>query len=160
MLRLKMWAFTAIALSLVLGMLGGCDSSQTTPVPAAGTTPAATAASTVAPTAAPRTISGRISYAGSIQPTHQIVVVAVRQGEQAPAYSATVRQPGPYTLSNVTDATYQVTAFMDLGDDMGPPQPNEPTGAYDANGDGKPDEVIVKDGKAMTGIDIAIRDAR
>ncbi len=84
----------------------------------------------------------------------------MRTGEQAPAYSTVIRQPGPYTISNVTDSTYLLSAFMDLGDDMGAPQPNEPSGAYDQNGDGKGDEVAMKDGKGLTGIDITIRDPK
>src|SRR4030043_1058928 len=105
-----------------------------------------------------RTISGKISYTGPVNPTHQIVVVAGRVGEQDPAYSTVLQQPGTYTLSNVTDASYYVFAFMDLGDDMGPPEANEPNGYYDSNGDGQGDQVIMIDGKGLTNIDITLQD--
>jgi hypothetical protein len=108
----------------------------------------------------PRTISGKIIYNGKNQPIHQIIVVANRQGQQAPAYSTIIRQPGPYTLGNVADATYTITAFMDLADDMGPPGPNEPVGTYDTNGDGKSDLVTMKDGKGLAGIDVTLRDPK
>lgn len=144
-MKLKRRMLVSVAcLALLMMSLAGCGSSEKTATPT--------------PTPVPRTISGRISYEGNIQPTHQIIVVAGRQGEQNPAYSAVIRQPGLYTISNVTDATYTIFAFMDVGDDMGPPQPNEPAGYYDADGDGKGDVVVLKDGKPLTGIDITLRD--
>ncbi len=65
---------------------------------------------------------------------------------------------GPYTISNVADGNYLLVAFMDTGDDMGPPQPGEPLGWYDPGGDGSPDVVTVSGGAHLTGIDIILRD--
>ena len=142
-------------LALLMTALSGCaggkgaeDTGKQAPVPAAPPTPQA------------RTISGSVSYAGTINPTHQIVIVAGRVGEQSPAYSAVLKQPGTYTLSNVTDGSYTIFAFMDLGDDMGAPQTNEPSGSYDSNGDGQGDQVVMIDGKGLIQIDMVLRDPR
>ncbi len=67
-------------------------------------------------------------------------------------------KPGPYTLANVDDASYTVSAFIDLGDDMGAPKADEPQGSFDAGGDGTPDAVVIQGGKAATGVNITLRD--
>jgi len=104
-------------------------------------------------------ISGQISYTGRITVPHNIIVVAGRQGEQGPpAYAAVIPGPGPYTITNVADGAYMVAAFMDLGDDMGPPAPDEPFGWYDPSGDQQPDPVVVRGGVTATGIDIILHD--
>ncbi|MBI2847893.1 MAG: hypothetical protein HY662_01060 [Chloroflexi bacterium] len=148
-------AIVIVCLAVFMTALSGCaggkgtqDTGKPAPVPTAPLTPQA------------RTISGRISYAGTISPTHQIVIVAGRVGEQSPAYSTVLKQPGTYTISNLTDASYNIFAFMDLGDDMGAPLPNEPSGYYDSNGDGKGDQVIMIDGKGITQIDITLNDPK
>lgn len=144
-----------IACSVLLpGLLFACSGGtglSDTGTPASSQTP---------PSFATRTINGKISYNGTVQSIHQIVIVAVRIGEQSPAYSVVIAAAGDYTLKNVIDASYTISAFMDVGDDMGPPQTNEPAGYYDASGDGKGDEVIVKDGKGIGGIDVTLRDPR
>ncbi|MBM4457273.1 MAG: hypothetical protein FJ011_05820 [Chloroflexi bacterium] len=103
-------------------------------------------------------ISGRVSYTGQVTLTHNVVVIVIRPGEQQPAYAAVIFGAGPYTVSNVADGIYAVAAFMDLGDDMGPPQPDEPFAWYDPNGDGQPDFVTVVGGSAVGGINIALHD--
>ena len=103
-------------------------------------------------------ISGRVSYTGQVTQTHNVVVIVIRPGEQQPAYAAVIFGAGPYTVSNVADGIYAVAAFMDLGDDMGPPQPGEPFAWYDPNGDGQPDFATLSGGVAVTGINIALHD--
>lgn len=110
--------------------------------------------------AAQRSLNGRITYAGTSLANHKIVIAVNRQAESSPAYSATITKTGNYTISNVADGTYTVIAFIDLGDDMGPPQPEEPLGLYDAGGDGVPDAVVMKAGAPVTGLDITIQDRR
>jgi hypothetical protein len=110
-------------------------------------------------TPAPRTISGQIIYTGSALANHKIIVTAVRSGvEGAPVYVAVLTSAGAYTLTNVADSSYNIFAFIDLGDDMGSPQPDEPSGWYDPGDDGVPDSVIMQDGNPATGVDITIRD--
>lgn len=145
-MRMRAILVRVVALTLSLG-LAGCGASSGSP------TPTATAA------AAAKTIGGQISYAGSAASGHKIVVVAGLAGSQgAPAYSAVIDGPGPYTLTDLADGQYTVTAFIDLGDDMGAPQANEPAGSYDVGGDGTADPVTIAGGKAATGIDITIKD--
>jgi hypothetical protein len=104
-------------------------------------------------------ISGRISYTGRITVAHNIVVAAARLGEQGPpSYATVISGVGPYTITNMADYTYTVFAFMDLGGDMGPPEPGEPFGWHDPTGDGYPDPVVVSGGNPVTGIDITLHD--
>jgi hypothetical protein len=106
-------------------------------------------------------ISGWISYTGRITTPHNIIVFAGQQGgEGPPAYAAVIFGTGFYTIPNVPDHTYTVGAFMDLGGDMGPPEPDEPFGWYDLGGDGQPDPVLVSESHATTGIDITLYDPR
>jgi uncharacterized cupredoxin-like copper-binding protein len=108
--------------------------------------------------AAARTISGRISYAGKALAGHKIVIAVNRQGESAPAYSATLTKLGEYSISGVTDGSYSVVAFIDVGDDMGPPKADEPAGTYDPDGNGTPDLVVMVNGGGGQGIDIVLKD--
>ncbi len=142
-------SLTCFALLTVL--LVGCGGGQQTPPPQPTKGPGPFP---------PRSINGQVSYTGSVKPGHQIIVVATRTGEQSPAYSAIIKQPGTYQISNISDATYKIFVFIDLGDDMGPPQANEPSGYYDPNGDGTADDVIIKDGKPVSGVDITLRDPK
>jgi hypothetical protein len=109
--------------------------------------------------AAKHTISGRVSYSGTALDSHKILVTVNRQGDSGPpAYSTALTKVGAYTIGNVVDGTYTILAFIDLGNDMGAPQANEPVGTYDANGDGTADFVIVKNGEPAKGIDIVLKD--
>lgn len=138
----------AAGISILAVLLAGCGGGTgTTPTPGTSNPPN-------------RVLSGQVTYAGKISPAHQIIIIVSRIGDQAPAYSTVIGKPGSYTINNVSDSTYTVFAFMDLGDDMGPPQPSEPLGSYDPNGDGKSDEIIVKDGKGLTGINITLLDPK
>jgi hypothetical protein len=139
-------------LALLMASLAGCAGGNETDN--SGTS---TPTQTV-PTPTPRTISGTVSFTGAAKPAHQIIVVAGRAGEQSPAYSAVIKELGPYTISNVTDASYTLFAFVDLGDDMGAPQADEPSGAYDLDGNGQADPVTMKDGKGLTDIDINLHE--
>ena len=104
-------------------------------------------------------ISGRIAYTGAITGTHNIVIFAGRQGDPGPpAHAAVIAGTGVYTIAHVPDGDYRVGAFIDLGADMGPPQPGEPFGWYDPTGDGEADAVAIRTGSAATGIDITLRD--
>ncbi|OGO60245.1 MAG: hypothetical protein A2032_01690 [Chloroflexi bacterium RBG_19FT_COMBO_49_13] len=103
-------------------------------------------------------ILGWISYTGQISPTHHIIVFVTRWGDQAPTYFSVIPGAGSYTITNVAAYTYTVGAFMDLDDDMGPPQPDEPFGWYDPLGDGAPDLVVVDEGVQVMGIDIILAD--
>jgi hypothetical protein len=149
-MRRSVVGILALTLSLALG---GCASPGG--APQATGTPAATGT----PGVASMTINGTIAYAGAKLGTHKIIVIAGLGGSQgAPAYSAVITAPGPYTLVKVADGTYVVGAFIDTGDDMGAPQPADPLGWYDGTGDGKADAVVIAGGVAATGIDITIRD--
>jgi hypothetical protein len=138
-----------LALSVALGACSG-----------SGGTPQATGTPATATTAvASKAISGTVRYAGAKLAAHKIIISAVLGGSQgAPGYSAVITAPGPYTLANVADGSYVVIAFIDTGDDMGPPGETEPLGWYDVAGDGTADPVVIAAGGAATGIDIAIKD--
>jgi hypothetical protein len=141
MKALAFWG-VLVVLSLLAAACGGSEATpQSTPTPA------------------PHTISGQIIYTGSALAKHKIIVVANRSGaEGAPIYVATITKTGAYILTNVADSSYNIFAFIDLGDDMGSPQPDEPSAWYDPGDDGVPDPVIMKDGNPVTGVDITVRD--
>lgn len=105
-------------------------------------------------------ISGTISYTGAVSSAHNVVVMAQRLGDPPgpPAYSTVIFGPGPYTITNVTQYTYTVSAFLDRGDDMGAPQPNEPLGVYDPSGTGTAAPVVVSGSATVTDIDITLLD--
>jgi hypothetical protein len=65
---------------------------------------------------------------------------------------------GTYTISNVADGTYTVLAFVDLGDDMGAPQANEPVGTYDPDANGVADLVVLEGGVGVKNIDVSLED--
>ena len=140
----------AVSAGLVVALsgCGGGGDSKRSPV------------SSESPTvAAKRTISGRISYPGTALDGHKIVIAVSRQGDQgAPAYSATLTKAGTYTIGDVADGTYTILAFIDLGNDMGAPQANEPLGTYDPDSDGTANPFVVANGAPVNGIDISIRD--
>ena len=54
--------------------------------------------------------------------------------------------------------TYTVAAYMDVGDDMGPPGPADPFGWYDPLGNGYPKELWVPSDPMVNGIDIVLSD--
>ena len=101
-----------------------------------------------------RAIMGQIGYAGT--QTGRVEVIATRPGEQGITsfYAIGMNNLGPYD-SVVRTGTYTVSAYVDTNYDN-KQEPNEPFGFYDANGDGKADEIIVR-GK-VTGINITLRD--
>ena len=145
-----MHKLTAIGVAAVFLTACGDDDTTgatTTTLPATSTTVAA------------RSISGNVTYAGTALDGHRFVIAVNRQGDDGPpAYSATLAKAGPFTISDVEDGSYTVIAFIDLGDDMGSPEADEPTGTYDTNADGNPDLVVVSQGAAVTGIDVVVSD--
>jgi hypothetical protein len=155
-MRLKKDILVATAcVALLTVALPGCG--ERTPN-ADVNTPASTTPGQALPPA--RVITGVVTYAGTAKSLHQIIVVASRSGEQSPAFSTVIKQPGTYTISGVTDGSYFLSGFMDMGDDMGPPGATEPFGYYDANGDGRTDEVVMNGGKGLAGINIDLQDAK
>jgi hypothetical protein len=103
-------------------------------------------------------VSGWITYTGHITTPNNVIVYASRAGEQGPpAYHAIISGPGPYTITNMAAYTYTVAAYMDLGNDMQPPQPDEPFGWYDLGNDNVPDQIVVGSGP-ITDINITLRD--
>jgi hypothetical protein len=143
-MRMQSLLAGAVVTSLALS---GCGGSSGSPQPSATLGPAA------------HTINGQVSYAGTVLDGHQIVVGAVLSGGSgAPAYSTVLSGPGAYSLTGVADGSYAVFAFIDQGDDMGAPQATEPLGWYDAATDGTADEVVMAEGAAAIGVDIAIVD--
>ena len=104
-------------------------------------------------------ISGTVTYYGGITSTHQIYVAVFTRTNQPPlpGVGDDLSSPGgSYTVSGLDDGDYYVNAFLDANDSGGGlPDPDEPLGWYDPNGDGDPDAVTVAGG-AATGIDIVM----
>jgi len=145
--RLLVPTLTVVASILAL-LLSGCGGNKGTTSKQGSTNPPN------------KSVSGDITYTGNISPTHQVIIIIFRPGDQSPYYSTVISKPGPYTISNVADSTYKIYAFMDLGDDMGPPQPNEPVGYYNSNGSSQSADFIMSGGVGLTGIDITLLDPK
>ena len=104
-------------------------------------------------------IAGRITYSGRLSSAHNIIVFAALVGSEGPpGYATVIFDTGSYTITNVAAGDYFVGAFMDMGGDMGPPEPGEPFGWHDPSSDGRPDEVTVAGGNLTAEVDITLRD--
>ena len=128
-MNIKLGVITVLVCLTLISLAGGCTVQQ-------------------------RAIIGQISYAGT--QVGQILVDATRPGEQGitSRYGIGMNNIGPYDMV-VRTGTYTVSAYMDTNYDN-KQEPNEPFGFYDANGDGKADEIVVKG--EVTGIDITLHD--
>jgi hypothetical protein len=128
-MNLKLGVITVAACLTLIQLVGGCTFQQ-------------------------REIIGQISYAGT--QVGQVKVIATRPGEQGITsfYAIGMNNIGPYD-SVVRTGTYTISAYMDTNYDN-KQKPNEPSGFYDGNRDGKADEIVVKG--EVTGIDITLHD--
>ena len=102
----------------------------------------------------PRAIIGKIIYSG--MQIGKVRVIAARPGKESirSRYVIAMDNLGPYDL-HVSTGTYTVSAYLDADYD-GNQDPNEPSGYYDDDGDGKADEIVVRG--EVTGIDITLHD--
>ncbi len=110
--------------------------------------------------AAPTTgsVSGTVTYNGSQDTNHEVLVAAHLVLNGSPVASVHIDGPGVYSLTNLPDGNYYISAFLDILDrGDGPPEFGEPLGWYDANGDDNPDQVTVNGGN-ITGINITMVD--
>lgn len=145
----------ATALLIAVTACGGDDSSSDeTEAPSTDvvtTEPPPTIAATQ-----DQTIAGTVSFDGDVGDGVIIVFAVVVGSNSPPEYTAVLDAPGPYALTGVADGEYAVQAFLDSGDDRGPPEADEPQGFYDANGDGQPDIVVMTGGAGLIEIDFAL----
>ncbi len=103
-------------------------------------------------------ISGTITYAGSHDTNHEVLVAAHPVPDSTPLADVHIWGPGNYSLIGLPNGSYYISAFLDIYDrGEGPPEFGEPLGWYDPNSDGNPDPMVVNDGN-LTGIDIAMQD--
>ncbi len=103
-------------------------------------------------------ISGEITYDGSHDTNHEVIVAAHESLNEVPIASVHIDGPGVYILPDVPDGSYYISAFLDIYDrGDGPPNLGEPSGWYDADGDKNPDQVTVSGG-VISGIDILMED--
>jgi len=103
-------------------------------------------------------ISGTVTYYGSHETNHEVFVAAHLVFNEDPVASVHIDGPGIYSLADVPDGSYYISAFLDIYDrGGGPPDMGEPIGWYDANGDGNPDQVAISGGN-IPGIDILMED--
>jgi len=104
------------------------------------------------------TINGTVTYNGSQDTNHAVIVGAHLSLDDGPVDSVHIVGPGAYILADLPDGDYYISAFLDVYDrDGGPPEFGEPFGWYDANADGTPDPVTIS-GNTITGIDILMED--
>lgn len=96
-------------------------------------------------------ISGTITYNGIHDTNHEVLVSVHPSMEEEPVKSVHIQGPGAYSIDDLPDGVYYVSAFLDIHDKHeGPPNSGEPLGSY-------PSPVIVS-GNSLNGIDIVMED--
>ena len=79
------------------------------------------------------TLSGYLWYDGAITAPAEVALFDdLGQPPLVTVGPATV--PGPFTIANVPDGTYYLTAFLDVSGTGGPPEVGEPAGARGSTG--------------------------
>lgn len=103
-------------------------------------------------------ISGTVTYSGIHDTAHEVLISAHPSLEDEPGDSVHIHGTGSYSINDLPDGTYYISAFLDIHDKQGgPPNSGEPLGWYDEDNDGHPDSVTVS-GNNLTGIDILMKD--
>lgn len=101
-------------------------------------------------------ISGTVAYYGGITDTADLIVAAHPDLGNPPVANAHVASPGgPFTLAGLANGDYYLSVFLDLSGGGGPPEPWEPQGFYDMEGDGQPDAITIADGD-VSGIHVTL----
>ena len=106
------------------------------------------------------TVSGAVIYSGVHDTNHEVLVAAHLDPNSGPDAMVHISGPGNYSLANIPDGSYYLSAFLDLNDSGdGPADSAEPFGWYDLNGDDNPDPVTISGG-TISGIDITLTDVK
>jgi len=105
------------------------------------------------------TITGNVTYNGSITDPHDIIVSLFGSVDGSPYESVHMVNGASYIFENVPDGTYYVAAFLDVNDSGdGPPDPDEPVSWYvDQNGD--PKAVVISAGSTVSDVNITLEDS-
>lgn len=101
-------------------------------------------------------IQGTACYLGGMEGLGSLEV-ALHLNPNLPPVSAQYISPpcSEYVFSLLPVGTYYVSLFYDVNNSSGAPEPGEPVGWYDANGDGNPDPINYS-GNIITDIDITL----
>ncbi len=105
------------------------------------------------------TITGNVTYNGSITDPHDIIVSLFESVDGSPYESVHILNGASFIFENVPDGTYYVAAFLDVNDSGdGPPDPDEPVSWYvDQNGD--PKAVVISAGSTVSDVNITLEDS-
>ncbi|MCA9972773.1 MAG: right-handed parallel beta-helix repeat-containing protein [Anaerolineales bacterium] len=104
------------------------------------------------------TVTGEVVYYGDLAPAADVEVSVHAAPGSAPLDSTYVPLPGgPFTFTNAPDGTAVfLSAYLDLNNSGGPPDPGEPLAWYDANHDGTPDAITIT--ADVAGLQLALGD--
>lgn len=101
-------------------------------------------------------IQGTACYLGGVTGPGPLEVALHTNPADPPVTSLYLSLPcDEYIFSGGPTGTYYISLLYDVNDSSGPPDPGEPTGWYDANGDGNPDPVIYT-GEVIRDLDITL----
>ena len=104
------------------------------------------------------TISGIVTYTGTITSPHEIFVSIHLSVDEPPEHSEQILSGETYSITEIPDGTYYIYAFLDANDSGGgPPDPGEPGGWY-ADGAGQPLAINIIGGNTVDDIDIVLED--
>jgi predicted outer membrane repeat protein len=101
-------------------------------------------------------IQGTACYLGGINGLGSLEVALHPDPGAPPHVSQYLSKPcDEYIFHGGPPGTYYVSLLYDVNDSGGPPDPGEPIGWYDANGDGNPDPIVYT-GNVITDVNITI----
>ncbi len=103
----------------------------------------------------PGSVSGTVTYSGCSFISGPIYVTAhLSLYEEPIAHAEPISSGEMYSIAGLPAGSYYITAFLDVNDSGGPPDPGEPSTFYDNDGDGSPDLLVVPAGTNISGIDL------
>lgn len=107
----------------------------------------------------PGSIRGTVTCGGCLGKVFPIRVSAHLSLTEPPIANANLIASGEtYIINGLPAGGYYISAYLDLNNSGGPPDPGEPDVLYDSNGDGTPDKVVVAGGANVTGINMKLID--
>jgi uncharacterized protein (DUF2141 family) len=109
----------------------------------------------------PSLIQGTVTYTGELGITGPISVSAHPSvGAEPSASSEDIQSGETYSILGLQPGSYFISAFLDVNNSGGPPDPGEPLAWFDSNGDGTADPVVISTaGEVITGKDILLEDS-
>jgi hypothetical protein len=104
------------------------------------------------------TISGIVTYTGTIASPHEIFVSIHLSVDDPPEHSVQILSGETYSITEIPDGTYYIYAFLDANDSGGgPPDPGEPASWF-VDEAGQPLAINIAAGNTVVDVNIFLED--